>query len=59
MAAIRNLTYSEIESLINTIAGQTTLKEQSELAILRLMTAIKTVNYADLHIFRKRKQQDS
>ena len=51
MAAIRNLTYSEIESLINTIAGQTTLKEQSELAILRLMTAIKTVNYADFYTY--------
>jgi hypothetical protein len=51
MSAIRNLTYTEIESLINTIAGQTTLKEQSELAILRLMTAIKTTNYADFYTY--------
>ncbi|MFB9121671.1 hypothetical protein ACFFUE_10790, partial [Bergeyella porcorum] len=51
MSAIRNLTYTEIESLINTIAGQTTLKEQSELAVLRLMTAIKTTNYSDFYTY--------
>lgn len=51
MTAIRNLTYNEIESLINIVAGQPTLKEQSELAILRLMTAIKTNNYADFYTY--------
>ena len=51
MSAIRNLSYTEIESLINTTAGQTTLKEQSELAILRLMTAIKTTSYADFYAY--------
>jgi hypothetical protein len=51
MTAIRNLTYTEIEILINTIAELSTLKEQSELAILRLMTAIKTSNYADFYTY--------
>lgn len=51
MSAIRNLTYTEIESLINTIAKQTTLKERSELAILRLMSAIRTDNYTNFYTF--------
>lgn len=51
MSAIRNLTYTEIETLINTIAKQTTLKERSELAILRLMSAIRTDNYTNFYTF--------
>ncbi|MBP4137445.1 fibronectin type III domain-containing protein [Flavobacterium geliluteum] len=51
MSAIRNLTYTEIESLIKIIATQTDIKERSELAILRLMSAIKTDNYANYYTF--------
>ncbi|OOV17657.1 hypothetical protein [Flavobacterium sp. LM4] len=51
MSAIRNLTYPEIESIIKIIATQTVIKERSELAILRLMSAIKTDNYANYYNF--------
>lgn len=44
-AAIRNLSYNEIQTLIQRVASQTSIKEQSELAILRLMTAIKANDY--------------
>ncbi|WP_430612005.1 fibronectin type III domain-containing protein [Flavobacterium sp. JP2137] len=49
IAAIRNLKYSEIEKLINLVTSQSKLKEQSELAILRLMNAIKSDNYKDFY----------
>ncbi|KQB40403.1 Fibronectin type III domain protein [Flavobacterium aquidurense] len=51
MAAIRNLSYTEIETLIKIIANQTDIKERSELAILRLMSAIKTDNYSNYYTF--------
>jgi hypothetical protein len=51
MSAIRNLTYTEIENLIKIVATQTDIKERSELAILRLMSAIKTDNYANYYTF--------
>jgi hypothetical protein len=51
MSAIRILTYLEIEALIRVIAVQADIKERSELAILRLMSAIKTDNYADYYAF--------
>lgn len=51
MSAIRNLAYTEIESLINTISTQSALKERSELAILRLMSAIRTDNYTNFYAF--------
>lgn len=51
MSAIRNLAYTEIESLIKIVATQEKIKERSELAILRLMSAIKTDNYANYYTF--------
>ncbi|WP_146608970.1 phage tail protein [Gelidibacter algens] len=45
LSAIRNLVYTEIEILLNTIAQQSEIKEYSEVAILRLMNAIKSDDY--------------
>ncbi|VDH15449.1 TANFOR domain [Algoriella xinjiangensis] len=49
LTAIRNLKYAEIEKLIDLVASQETLKEFSEVAILRLMNAIKEDNYKDYY----------
>ncbi|MFZ0597651.1 MAG: hypothetical protein WAM46_11785, partial [Flavobacterium sp.] len=51
MSALRNLTYTEIETLIKIVATQTDIKERSELAILRLMSAIKTDYFANYYTF--------
>jgi hypothetical protein len=51
MSAIRNLTYTEIETLIKIVVTQIDIKEHSELAILRLMSAIKTDSYSNYYAF--------
>jgi len=45
MAAISGLTYGEIEKLFDIIASQERITEHSEVALLRLMSGIKTTDY--------------
>ena len=45
MAAILGLTYGEIEKLFDIIASQERITEHSEVALLRLMSGIKTTDY--------------
>ncbi|MGK7648498.1 hypothetical protein ACSQ7D_00590 [Capnocytophaga sp. G1920] len=45
MAAISGLTYDEIEKLFDIIASQERITEHSEVALLRLMSGIKTTDY--------------
>ena len=45
MSAILGLTYGEIEKLFDIIASQERITEHSEVALLRLMSGIKTTDY--------------
>lgn len=45
LSALRNLSYDEITRFLVKIASQEKLKEESELAILRLMNALDTKDY--------------
>ena len=45
MSAISGLTYGEIEKLFDIIASQERITEHSEVALLRLMSGIKTTDY--------------
>ena len=45
IAAISGLTYGEIEKLFDIIASQERITEHSEVALLRLMSGIKTTDY--------------
>ncbi|MFK8290851.1 fibronectin type III domain-containing protein [Capnocytophaga cynodegmi] len=46
VGAIRNLQYKEIEKLFDVVASQESIKEHAEVALLRLMTGIKTQDYS-------------
>ncbi|MFM9403416.1 deaminase domain-containing protein [Myroides odoratimimus] len=56
LSALRNLSYKELEGLIDVIVIQESLKESSELAILRIMNAIDTKDYALFYKFLEAKQ---
>ena len=45
LSSLKNLSYAQIEKLLLVLASQSTIRERSELAILRLMNAIREVDY--------------
>ena len=51
MAAISGLTYGEIEKLFDIIASQERITEHSEVALLRLMSGIKTTDYKRFYAY--------
>ena len=51
VGAIRNLQYKEIEKLFDIVASQESIKEHAEVALLRLMTGIKTQDYSQFYTY--------
>ncbi|GIM53286.1 hypothetical protein CAPN004_23150 [Capnocytophaga cynodegmi] len=51
VGAIRNLQYKEIEKLFDVVASQESIKEHAEVALLRLMTGIKTQDYSQFYTY--------